>query len=518
MKVMKVMIVEDEVLVRLGLKKAVPWSTLGMELVCEASDGAEAYEMFVRHLPDIVLVDIELPKMDGLRFIQFAKKHREDAKFIILTCQQDIKYARSAIQLQVSDFLLKSTLDIKELCDILQNISVEMLLKRHREDDSGSPELDRVQRKKRFLQSWLDGILPKPDAERSDAQLQEFASLLQAASYQAWVIQLNQEDESKMDESHAFKEIEQQATQRFGSRCLGIVPDTEKIRLHLVFAGASSTAEILSWQESMQMKLGRQMTIAASSIFVNPYEWRSNDLQAAELLQLQFYKPNGNLFNDSSLIRDTLTEPVQRIKKDLYDRIGALQFAEISELVGVLCETLLQPPFLHPHMIKNMFTEMLFRIWSACEEIADASILTNHQFVDRIYAAVQLEDIVELLLDEVRNAEKAVAACYAQDDKSKLILLIKQYIKSNLHREVSLQEIADTFHMNNSYLSRMFKEVTDSSFTEYVLYEKTEAAMALMKSGMPLTEISDKLGYQNLSSFTRMFKKVRGISPSRYQD
>ncbi|MGZ7442380.1 response regulator [Paenibacillus sp. TH7-28] len=62
---MKVMIVEDEILVRLGLRKSIPWSTLGMELVCEAKDEEEAYDMFKRHLPDIVLVDIALPKMDG---------------------------------------------------------------------------------------------------------------------------------------------------------------------------------------------------------------------------------------------------------------------------------------------------------------------------------------------------------------------------------------------------------------------------------------------------------------------
>lgn len=516
---MKVMIVEDEVLVRLGLKKAVPWSTLGMELVCEAGDGSEAYEMFVRHLPDIVLVDIELPKMDGLRFIQFAKKHREDTKFIILTCQQDIKYARSAIQLQVTDFLLKSTLDMTELCNILQNISLELRLKRHAGNESGSSEADRAERKKRFFQSWLDGVLPKSEPDRSDVQLQEFAPLLEANRCQAWVIQLGRQTPTMGRWPHVDADIEQMTMKHFGSRCLGIVEDASKCRLHLIFAGAPPVDEAHRWKEAMQDKLNVTLTIAISSIFHDPYEWRVYDLQAAELLQLEFYIHSGDIFSESKyLIRDTLTEPIQKMKKDIYDRIGALQFAGMDALIGDLCAALLEPPYLHPHIVKNMMTEMLFRLWSGCEEVTTASISTNHQLVDRIYAANRLEELSELLLEEICNVEKAVGECYAQDDKSKLIIMIKQYIKSNMHREFSLQDIADTFHMNNSYLSRMFKEVTDSSFTEYVLYEKTEAAMALMKSGLPLTQISEKLGYQNLSSFTRMFKKVRGVSPSRYQD
>ncbi|NQX66217.1 response regulator [Paenibacillus alba] len=516
---MKVMIVEDEVLVRLGLKKAVPWSTLGMELVCEASDGSEAYEMFVRHLPDIVLVDIELPKMDGLRFIQFAKKHREDTKFIILTCQQDIKYARSAIQLQVTDFLLKSTLDMKELCDILQNISVELLLKRHAGSESGSTDADKAQRKKRFLQSWLDGVLPKSQPERSDVQLQEFASLLQAANYQAWVIQPERHVAARGIWPSSDADLEQLAIQHLGSRYIGAVEDAAKSKLHLIIAENPPASEAQRWKEAMQDKLGITITIAISSTFDDPYDWRVYALQAAELLQLDFYHHSGRIVRESDrLIRDTLTEPIQKMKKDIYERIGALQFADINPQFEALCKALIEPPFLHPHIVKNMMTEMLFRLWSACEEITTASISTNHQLVDRIYAASRLEELSELMLEEVHSAEKAVADCYAQDDKSKLILLIKQYIKSNMHREFSLQDIADTFHMNNSHLSRMFKEVTDSSFTDYVLYEKTEAAMALMKSGLPLTLISEKLGYQNLSSFTRMFKKVRGVSPSRYQE
>ncbi|WP_163858585.1 response regulator [Paenibacillus elgii] len=514
---MKVMIVEDEVLVRLGLKKAVPWSTLGMELVCEAADGAEAYEMFVRHLPDIVLVDIELPKMDGLSFIHYAKTRRPDAKFIILTCQQDMSYARSAIQLQVADFLLKSTLDMKELCDILQNLSLELRQKRREAEATGEEDMNRSGRRRRFFQSWLDGVLPAPDPDRFDAQLHEFSPALKAERYQAWVVQLHGTSLTEEETESVGEEIERLAVRQFGSRYLGGTPELPKRRWHLIFTGSVPASDAVRWKEAVGQASGLELAVAMSTPFADPYEWRTFDRQAADLLQAEFYGRGGEVYAKDDLISETMSEAVLKLKRDMYERAGSLQFEEMKRLVGDLCGALKQPPYLHPPIVKNMFTELLFRLWSACEEIASGSVSANHRLVDRFYAAVRLDELAELLLTELARAGEEVRS-HSHDDKTKTILQIKQYIKTHLHRELSLQETADAFYMNSSYLSRLFREVTDQSFTEYVLREKTELAVALMKNGMHLTQISEKLGYQNLSSFTRMFKKVRGVSPSRYMD
>ncbi|MBW7456448.1 response regulator, partial [Paenibacillus sepulcri] len=189
---MKVMIVEDEILVRLGLRKAIPWTSLGMELVCEAKDGAEAYEMFKQHLPDIVLVDIELPKMDGLKFIRFAKSHRSESRFIVLTCHQDMKYTREAIQLQVSDFLLKSTLDMKELCDILQNISFAMAVERGDAEKKKLLSIPVDLTMQEFMRNWQSGAMDSNQIRHQLARM----GMAEAGRYQACVLQLDLESES----------------------------------------------------------------------------------------------------------------------------------------------------------------------------------------------------------------------------------------------------------------------------------------------------------------------------------
>ncbi|MFC5404187.1 response regulator transcription factor [Cohnella soli] len=382
---MKAMIVEDEILVRLGLRKAIPWPALGMELACEAKDGEEAFDLFKQHRPDIVLVDIELPKMDGLKFIRYAKSHHAGARFIVLTCQQDMKYTREAIQLQVSDFILKSTLDMSELCGILQNLSLEIV------------------------------------KERIDAE------------------------QAKSSE-----------------------PTTDRM--------------------------------------------------ASGLLPFDYYEEEHGFDRNHSPFHDVMSETVQKRKKIIYECIESLRIAVAKQRMTELKAELRQhqPPFLHPNIVKNMITEFLFRMWSACEEIASGKQAANHLLVDRIYASRTLEQTFSLAMQEMERAEADLSLTNTGEDKAKVILLIKQYIKTHLHEEISLQDIADSFYINSTYLSRLFKEVSRMSFTEFVLFEKTELAILMMKNGKSLTEISDKLGYLNLSSFTRMFKKVRGSSPSRY--
>lgn len=383
---MKVMIAEDEILVRLGLRKTIPWAKLGMDLVCEAQDGEEAYEQFQRHLPDIVLVDIEMPKMDGLQFVRYAKGKRADARFVMLTCHQDMKYMREAIQLQVHDFILKSTLDMDELCGILQSLALDLA----REKEAAAALAGRT-----AIEA------PAPDA----------ASAREAAE-------------------RAF----------YGA------PEG---------TGDGATLEALS-----EAALKRRKPLAAS--------------------------------------------------------LESLRFADARRQLRELEQALREPPLAHPHVVKNMMTELLFRSWSACDELLAGQQAADHLLVDRIYASERLEDAAALLEEELERLEQALALTNSDGDKAKIVLLIKQYIKSHLDRDITLQEIADVFYINSSYLSRLFKEVSSMSFTEFVVHEKTEQAIVMMRNGKTLTEISEKLGYLNLSSFTRMFKKARGVSPSRY--
>ena len=101
----KVMIVDDEMLVRIGVKALIDWQELGFEIIAEASNGLSAFEKYVALKPDVVITDIKMPKQDGLWLTKKIKEHNPDTEIILLTCYDDFSYAKEAIKLKVSDYI-----------------------------------------------------------------------------------------------------------------------------------------------------------------------------------------------------------------------------------------------------------------------------------------------------------------------------------------------------------------------------------------------------------------------------
>lgn len=112
----KVMIIDDEIFIREGLKKIIPWEQLGCEMMEQAEDGEEGVEKIIRLQPDIIISDIRMPKKSGLEMIDEIKSINQNIQIIILTGYREFEYAQEAIRLGVLRFLLKpSKLDeIKE--------------------------------------------------------------------------------------------------------------------------------------------------------------------------------------------------------------------------------------------------------------------------------------------------------------------------------------------------------------------------------------------------------------------
>ena len=101
------MIVDDEKYVRMGIKNDTDWSLIGCEVVAEASNGEMAMEMAGEYRPDLVISDIKMPKMDGIELAGKLLEKYPDIKVIFLTAYNEFEYARQAIRLGVSDYLLK---------------------------------------------------------------------------------------------------------------------------------------------------------------------------------------------------------------------------------------------------------------------------------------------------------------------------------------------------------------------------------------------------------------------------
>jgi two-component system response regulator YesN len=180
----KVLIADDEPIIREGVRMAIDWSSLDMEVVAEAEDGEEALELALQHQVNILLVDLNMPIMDGITLMKHIRESLPDARLIIITGHDEFQYAREAIRLNVAEYVLKPA-NPAQLHQVLEEVrkglEEEWKQKKHlllasRQIRRSYPLLS-----ERFCLEWIEGNL-------SEAEILEQMEFLQLpAGCPSWI-------------------------------------------------------------------------------------------------------------------------------------------------------------------------------------------------------------------------------------------------------------------------------------------------------------------------------------------
>lgn len=171
----KIFLVEDEMIIRRGIKNSIEWEKEGYQFVGEASDGELAFPMILREKPDIVLTDIKMPFMDGLELSRLIRKELPETKILILSGYDEFEYAKEAIRIGITDYLLKpiSSMRLLEVLDdvrrkIEQEREEKELLAQYQKEMQENLEHE----KEKFLNVFLQGTLSVGDSIRQASQYQ----------------------------------------------------------------------------------------------------------------------------------------------------------------------------------------------------------------------------------------------------------------------------------------------------------------------------------------------------------
>jgi YesN/AraC family two-component response regulator len=137
----KVMVVDDEYIVRKGLMATVNWKKYNMEVVADASNGHKGWEVFLEHTPEVVITDIVMPEQNGIELARKIKQAAPDTKILLLSCHRDFEYAQEGIKLGASGYILKTAFQDDEFEEYLKQFSDEILKSEVNEQDSSEPEV-----------------------------------------------------------------------------------------------------------------------------------------------------------------------------------------------------------------------------------------------------------------------------------------------------------------------------------------------------------------------------------------
>ncbi|MBW7456267.1 AraC family transcriptional regulator, partial [Paenibacillus sepulcri] len=247
-----------------------------------------------------------------------------------------------------------------------------------------------------------------------------------------------------------------------------------------------------------------------SEPFESWQDWGKRDADAREMLSLSFYNEEQNLF------REKLPEPALPLsllawKRDIVRQLSCFQWEDAERMLDMLPEL---QPYPRPALLLNLLADVMFQLNRIRERMG---IRTDQEEGEGAGAVLSdcctLSACVEAIRSSIRNAGKWGGR---GNHRKYVIEAVEMYLDEHSFEEISLNGVSALFNMSPAQLSRLYKEEKGLNFSEAVLAAKVEQAERMMQSGMSLTDIADKLGYLNPSSFTRMFKKARGVAPSYY--
>ena len=504
----RLLIVDDEYPVRAGLRTVVPWERVGCQVVGEASNGRQALAFLEGAEVDLVLTDIKMPVMDGLEFMKAARGNGFDGEFIVLTCYAEFGLAQEALRAGAADYVLKAEISPEELLAIVHRVGERLTARRvlHGRADA-SRDLLRQEFYRRLVREGME-------AAEIHAGLKDLGPELPERNLRLILVSVDGPQASRAGE----EEIR---------RCLGEVSCgrgywvTEAgdflgfIALADEAAASARRALLERWSEAIHRELGKEFglsaTVGLSAEHQTHAAWPSAYREAREaVVSARFLRGPGQ-----TLFFDMLPVKVQNpLTPEEIDRLALAALVE-GDLTG----------------IEARLSSLESR--SAVQAGALAILLACGRYLNecgRVYARVfgsrdlyaELHDCPDVaavtkLLAEVTGEVRRHLAWEGCEGRS-AVHKAAGWIRQHYTEEITLPRLAREVGLNPSYLSALFKREMGQSFMEFLTKVRIEKAKELlMLPGLKNQEIAEAVGYPNPHYFSRIFRRVTGLTPSDYR-
>ncbi|GMK41393.1 hypothetical protein PCCS19_44490 [Paenibacillus sp. CCS19] len=503
----RVVIVDDEILIRQGIKHYLNWEQEGFQIVGEASNGKEALELIEQTKPHIVLTDIVMPIMDGEEMIRMLKASHPEIEVIVLSSFSEFHYVRSTFQSGVADYILKPKLDAQELLAILRKTASRIPTLQLEQSSRSAPS---------SIETKMNKLLSGYDTVESDGTVQEAfpydhywllgADLRHAAQQFEGIATMLQEQAERLLKEHpiAFR-ITVTENQHWIMVLNASINARTTIDLAAEAMASSTTAYELGW-----------MLSRAFDDFNLLGEIYRSELH--KLLGYRFYLPEQHL-----LAMDRLPAPVKPVGQfqlnDFADQLRRKQFGHaidyLREHVTAMSGDYRMDIFEFKSFLSNIIFNMIVLLGNMEVEV---KTLEEHKYAyfKSIEEARYAADVARQLNAFIGEAEELIGAKHQTANPNMQLLL--DYIHTHFTESLTLTEVAKVFHFNPSYLSTFFASHNPEGFNEYLNKIRVEKASELLRDGeASISEISGMVGYSDHSYFTKVFKKRTGLSPSQYR-
>ncbi len=530
----KVFLVEDEIVIREGIKNNVHWEEEGFKIVGDESDGELAYPMIIREQPDILITDIKMPFMDGLELSKLIKKEIPQLKIIIISGYSEFGYAQQAIDIGVNEYLLKPVTSAK-LVAAVKNAAAA--IEKERKEKLLLEEYQHLiyqnqgERRKDFFNALVSG---KMSLSQILEQEEELGINMVASFFCVVLFQFNGQEDM-----HQYSNEIVQCEARMAQAL------RKYTNIKVFERGMEGWAFILLGEDELQIngliqelcelliqlkdeKVHYFGGIGRSVLRVR--DLHKSFLDANKAFSLRYFEDRnqfvsykdvrnkeelGNRVNISEL---NLEKHDRNLLEDFLKR-GTLQ--DVDEFVDSYFKgfglTAMSSTLFRQYIIMDGYSAIIkfLKTLQYPLENLESSLRSMSHVTDQFGGLEDCSEFYKSILKEAidmrnKNSQKRYAG---------LIQQAKEYMHYKFAMgDLTLDKVAASVNVSPNYFSSLFNQETGMTFIEYLTNLRMDKAKDYLRcSSRKITEIGSLVGYQDSHYFSYIFKKTQNCTPSEYR-
>lgn len=455
-RVINVLIVEDDLLVRKGLVSAMPWHDFNMRVVGEANNGKKALEFLRQNKVDLILTDLNMPVMSGIDFMKVARQKYPHIFIAILTIHQDFEYIQQALRLGAIDFITKVQLEKENFGPVLNRIYQRIMEEKAQEyhyEQAVAYETDECI----ALYSMRKIKTPETEFEKIRAIMKE------------------------------FHQIDEQIFLIFGMKPVSSEEFIEYLMKHSHWKPVKITGLKGRYQHQVHSLL---IEYKERFFFYETETQKTLSTHSLETMEKQIKDSHKHFY---------------KMRKKILTFEWVFNDKEFFEFEGKLLQHRLSPETIHQLMSEaaNEWKRKFVTIPSSCKSIPN----TFKNWGE-----------VKNWLTEFRSMAGLVAGNKYSGDVVNSILEAITLMQDNLGESVTAESLARQVNMSRSYFNKCFKDITGTSFHQYLKTLRLEKAKnMLLRTNESIYWIAEKTGYLDEKYFSKIFKEETGKLPSEFR-
>lgn len=504
----RVMIVDDEAILRTGIMHLCNWADYGIEIVAQMSNGQEAIDHIESTAPHVVITDIVMPVMDGIEFSKIMKVKYPQIKIIVLSSYSEYDYVREVFKYGVTDYLLKPKVSANELISLIQSLGGTVNLST---TNNQRPILDLSL----ILSQWLDhDSVPSNDSQKLLTEHYQGDSFTLTKVSTSLLLSRTNWSQSQME--HTLLSLAEEHL--VGLAYSFIFLKTEFL---ILLNYDKSETEIMTSRIEHFAEAVKEKLVYVSFLLSNAFEAleqiKEEHLRLTPYLGKLIYFPGHNVVHEKEIFN-----PSEKVAFNLSQFISYLRILSMDEATDQLKAFFLKistTQAYDEYSLKRLCQNLIYTTMSTLEHIKQpvtefgSSRLKLFKTIDMAYNIDELERILMQFLELLKASVKQT------DQQSTILQQIYAYVNEHYSNEISLSEMANTLHLNYSYLSSYFKQRTQENLTTYISRVRIDKAKGLLTDPrLSISEVSRLSGFSEHNYFSKVFKKMTGLTPVEFRN